>query len=38
MIKHVERLSPLNYRSGPAADGHRFVLMFNLNFNQQLEG
>lgn len=26
----------INYQSGLAADGHRFVLMFNLFFNQQL--
>jgi hypothetical protein len=26
----------LNYQSGVTADGHRFVLMFNLFFNQQL--
>jgi hypothetical protein len=26
----------INYQSGIAADGHRFVLMFNLFFNQQL--
>ena len=26
----------INYQSGLAADGHRFVLMLNLFFNQQL--
>jgi hypothetical protein len=29
-------VSAINYQSGLAADGHRFVLMFNLFFNQQL--
>ncbi|HZU34192.1 MAG TPA: hypothetical protein VFB79_23990 [Candidatus Angelobacter sp.] len=29
-------VSALNYQSGLAADGHRFVLMLNLFFNQQL--
>jgi hypothetical protein len=31
-----QNVKAINYQSGLAADGHRFVLMFNLFFNQQL--
>ncbi len=31
-----QNVQAINYQSGLAADGHRFVLMFNLFFNQQL--